>query len=254
MSITEFTNEFIEQSKKGNIVVFTGAGMSTASGIKDFRGENGLYKENVNAEEILSLTYFNAHPKEFYDFYRNFLTINDSVEPNKAHYLLKELEDEGLVKHLITQNIDGLDIKAGIKNVVEIHGNGSKFICPKCHKCFDSKVVLSSENVPKCEKCGVVLKPDIILYEETLDSFKLMAAHEYVNQATTLLVIGSSLVVNPAATLVHDFLVNMRFDKTKEKRLFILNKGETAYDGFKEIIRYDGSVIDFADEYKRLRK
>lgn len=252
MSIKDFTEEFINQSKKGNIVAFTGAGMSTASGIKDFRGDNGLYKENVNAEEILSLTYFNKHPKEFYEFYRNFLTINENVKPNKAHFLLKELEDEGLLKGIITQNIDGLDKKAGCKNVVEIHGNGVTFSCPKCHCKYKSSVILSSEEVPLCVKCKNVIKPDIILYEEMLDEFKLMESRELVKNATTMLVIGSSLVVNPAASLVHDFLVNMRFNKTK--KLFIINKGATAYDGFKEIIRYDGSVIDFAEEFQRRRK
>lgn len=251
MSIEEFTKDFIEQAKIGSIVVFTGAGMSTASGIKDFRGENGLYKENVNAEEILSLTYFHYHPKEFYDFYKNFLTVNENVEPNKAHLLIKKLEDEGLINGIITQNIDGLDIKAGCKNVIEIHGNGNTFSCPKCHEKYDSKAILEFGDIPICKKCNEVLKPDIILYEECLDSYKLMQSQELINTSKTMLVIGSSLVVNPAASLVHDFLVNMKFDRTNTKRLFIINKGATSYDGFKEIIKYDGSVIDFAEEYVR---
>ena len=254
MNISDFTDEFIKQSEKGNIVVFTGAGMSTASGIKDFRGDNGLYKENVNAEEILSLTYFKNNPKEFYDFYRNFLIINKDVVPNKAHILLKDLEEAGLIKGIITQNIDGLDKKAGCKNVIEIHGNGVTFSCPTCHSKYNSDDIISSSSVPVCTKCNDVLKPDIILYEEMLDEYKLMESRELVNNATTMLVMGSSLVVNPAASLVHDFLINMKFDRTNSKKIFIVNKGSTAYDGFKEIIRYNGNIIDFVDEFQRRRK
>lgn len=254
MNIEDFTDEFIKQCKKGNMVVFTGAGMSTASGIKDFRGDNGLYKENVNAEEILSLTYFKNHPKEFYEFYRKFLIVNKDVKPNKAHELLKKLEDDGLIKGIITQNIDGLDKKAGCSKVIEIHGNGVTFSCPTCHKRYNSDDIISSTNVPVCSKCNQVLKPDIILYEEMLDSFKLMQSRKLVNNATTMLVIGSSLVVNPAASLVHDFLVNMKFDRTKSKKIFIINKGSTAYDGFSDIIRYNGNIIDFVEEFQRRRK
>lgn len=242
----EFINSFVEQLEKKNLVVFTGAGMSTASGIKDFRGTNGLYKENVNAETILSHTYFMRYPEEFYKFFRDKL-INE-VKPNEAHYLIKELEEKGYVNALITQNIDNLDNIAGTKNVIELHGNAENFYCIKCNKKYTIEDIKKMDLVPKCE-CGNILRPDIVLYEEPLDNFKLMHAKEEIKKAKTLLVIGSSLLVNPAATLVHDFIVDMRFNK--EKKIFIVNKGKTAYDGFVKDTKYDGDVIEFT---KALRK
>ena len=242
----EFIDSFIEQLEKKNVVVFTGAGMSTASGIKDFRGSNGLYKENVNAETILSHTYFMKYPEEFYEFFRDKL-INE-VKPNDAHYLIKDLEEQGYVNALITQNIDNLDNIAGTKNVIELHGNAENFYCIKCNKKYTINDVKEMDLVPKCT-CGGILKPDIVLYEEPLDNYKLMHAMEEIKKAKTLLVIGSSLLVNPAAALVHDFIVDMRFNK--DKKLFIVNKGQTAYDGFVKDTKYDGDVIEFT---KALRK
>lgn len=242
----EFIEKFIPQLEKKNIVVFTGAGMSTASGIKDFRGENGLYKENINAETILSHSYFIKHPEEFYKFFREKLINN--VKPNDAHLLIKELEEKGYVNSVITQNIDNLDKKAGIKNVIELHGNAENFYCVKCNKSYNIKDIKKMDLVPKCE-CGNILRPDIVLYEEPLETFKLMQAREEIKSATTLLVIGSSLLVNPAASLVHDFIVDMRFNKNK--KLFIINKGETAYDGFAKDTKYDGDVIEFTKELRK---
>jgi NAD-dependent deacetylase len=242
----EFIDSFIEQLEKKNVVVFTGAGMSTASGIKDFRGSNGLYKENVNAETILSHTYFMRYPEEFYKFFRDKL-INE-VKPNEAHYLIKDLEEQGYVNALITQNIDNLDRIAGTKNIIELHGNAENFYCIKCNKKYSIDDIKKMDLVPKCE-CGNILRPDIVLYEEPLDNFKLMHAMEEIKKAKTLLVIGSSLLVNPAAALVHDFIVDMRFNK--DKKLFIVNKGQTAYDGFAKDTKYDGDVIEFT---KALRK
>ena len=242
----EFIDSFIEQLKQKNVVVFTGAGMSTASGIKDFRGSNGLYKENVNAETILSHSYFVSYPEEFYKFFRDKL-IND-VKPNEAHYLIKELEEQGYVNALITQNIDNLDNIAGTKNVIELHGNAENFYCINCNKKYSIDDIKKMDLVPKCT-CGGILRPDIVLYEEPLDNYKLMHAMEEIKKAKTLLVIGSSLLVNPAAALVHDFIVDMRFDNNK--KLFIVNKGQTAYDGFAKDTKYDGDVIEFT---KALRK
>ena len=249
MTMDEFVNEFKKQLEKKNVVVFTGAGMSTASGIKDFRGKNGLYKENINAEEILSKPYFDANPEEFYNFYRHNLLLDESIKPNLAHELIKDLEDEGYIKAVITQNIDGLDLMAGTKNVIEIHGNANKFYCTKCHKEYSLEDIKGTEGVPICSDCGSIIRPDIVLYCEQLDMFKLMNSQDAVKYATTLLVMGSSLKVNPAASLVHDFLVETRFNK--DKKLFILNMGPTDYDGFKDIYRCDGDVVDFARKMKK---
>ncbi len=247
MKLEEFINDFLKQLENKNVVVFTGAGMSTASGIKDFRGENGLYKEKVNAEEILSHSYFIKNPKEFYKFFRDNL-INENIKPNEAHFLISELEKEGYVNSVITQNIDNLDKKAGTQNVIELHGNAENFYCTGCNKKYKLKDIINMDLVPMCE-CGNIIRPDIVLYEEQLDTFNLMHAMEEIKKANTLLVIGSSLKVNPAASLVHDFIVDMRFNK--DKKLYIINKGKTDYDGFVKDTKYDGDVIEFVKELKK---
>lgn len=252
MTLEDFIRKFIEQSKKGNIVVFTGAGLSTASGIKDFRGQNGLYKENVYAEYILSKECFNLNPELFYDFYKKYLIVNESIMPNEAHLFIKKLEDEGLLKLHITQNIDGLDKKAGSKKLVEIHGNAHQFYCPGCRARFATEDILKMGDIPICEKCGKVIKPDIVLYNESLDQSKLMEAQDAAIYATTMLVMGSSLKVYPAASIVRDFIFEMQRDKNK--KLFIVNMGKTDFDGFKIIDRYDGDVISFVKECERCRK
>lgn len=246
MSLDEFMDKFIPQFEKKGIVVFTGAGLSTASGIKDFRGDNGLYKENINAEEILSHDYFLNNKKEFYKFFKEKL-LNKEVEPNIAHKLIAELEHDGYVTAVITQNIDNLDRLAGSKNVIELHGNANRFYCTHCGKEYSTSDIENMGFDPVCD-CGYIIRPDIILYGEVLDTFKLMAARDAVKNATTLLVIGSSLKVNPAASLVHDFLVDARFDKNK--KLFIVNKGETDYDYFAKDSKYDGDVIEFVKKLK----
>lgn len=247
-NIEKFMDKFMTQFEKKGIVVFTGAGLSTASGIKDFRGDNGLYKENINAEEILSHNFFMNYPEQFYEFFRNKL-LNTSVLPNLAHLLITELEKEGYVTSVITQNIDGLDSKSGTKNVIELHGNAEKFYCMNCHKEYTLDDILKMDLVPRCNECNYIIRPDIVLYGEQLDNFKLMSAKNAVKYATTLLVIGSSLKVNPAASLVHDFLVDARF--SHNKKLFIVNKGETDYDDFVKDSKYDGDVIEFAKVLKK---
>ena len=241
--LDEFMEKFMTQFEKKGIVVFTGAGLSTASGIKDFRGDNGLYKENIDAEAILSHDYFINHPKEFYKFFRENL-LNTNIKPNQAHLLISELEKEGYVNAVITQNIDGLDKEAGTKNVIDIHGDVKKFYCTNCNREYTLEEIEKMDLVPKCLDCNSIIRPDIVLYQEQLDNYKLMSAKSAVHYATTLLVIGSSLKVNPAASLVHDFLVDARFNHNK--KLFIVNKGETDYDGFVKDSKYDGDVIEFA--------
>lgn len=253
MEIDKYIDEFLKQLNKKNLVVFTGAELSTASGIKDFRGENGLYKENINAETILSHSFFINHPKEFYEFFKDNL-INENIKPNEAHFLISELEKRGYINSVITQNIDGLDTIAGTKNVIELHGNAKRFYCAKCNKKHDLEKVMKiikMNIIPMCE-CGNIIRPDIVLYEEQLDTYNLMHAMDEIRKAKTLLVMGSSLKVVPAASLVHDFIVDMQFDK--DKKIYIINKGKTDYDGFVKETKYDGGIIEFSKKLaKRLQ-
>lgn len=256
MGIEEFTKAFIEQSKKGKIVAVTGAGISTSSGIRDFRGGNGIYREVLNAETILSHDYFINNPDKFYDFYKKYMIMDESIEPNKAHLFLKELEDKGLLRGVVTQNIDGLDKKAGINNVVEIHGNGTLYKCTKCSKKYDSDYILKFNGIPLCEKCGSILKPDIVLYGEAIDLGNMQKASELILGATTLLVIGTRLEVKPTTDMVKQFYELSRTTRFQDRgmKIFIVNMGRTAFDGYNGIYKYDGSVIDFVDEYQRIRK
>lgn len=248
MNIDEFVKALNEAIDKKGMVVFTGAGLSTASGIKDFRGKNGLYKENINAEEMLSHHYMIDNPLEFYKFFRDKL-INDEVKPNLMHELIAELQEKGYISGIITQNIDGLDTMAGSKDVVEIHGNATKFYCMDCKKAYLVSDIESMDIVPKCE-CGGIIRPDIVLYEELLKQNDIWRSQSMVQYAKSMLVLGSSLKVNPAASLVHDFIVEKRYDKNK--KLFIVNQGETDYDYFADY-KYDGDIIEVAKKIKKLR-
>lgn len=249
MSIDEFVKELNSSLNEKGMVIFTGAGLSTASGIKDFRGEKGLYKENINAEEILSHDYFIENTEEFYKFFREKL-INEGVKPNLMHKVIKDLQEEGYISGVITQNIDGLDTMAGTKDVIELHGNANNFYCYKCNKKYSLSDIESMDLVPKC-KCGGIIRPDIVLYQESLDTFTLQSAKTKVEFAKNMLVLGSSLRVNPAASLVHDFIINKRLKN--DRKLFIINKGETDYDYFADY-KYDGDLIEVARKIKRLKK
>ena len=202
------------------LVVFTGAGVGTESGLKDFRSSDGLYKEKLEypPEYYLSSRCFYHDIEEFYNYYRknmNFL----NTEPNIVHKYLKELEDKGKLKAVITQNIDGLDKKAGIKNVLEIHGTIYKNYCIKCGKEYSPQEIFNSKDIPHCT-CGGLIKPDVTLYGESLpDCFD--KALYYIMQADTLIVLGTSLTVNPAAYLVNYF---------QGDNLVIINKQDTPYD------------------------
>ena len=248
MGIDEFIKVLNEAIDKKNMVVFTGAGLSTASGIKDFRGKNGLYKENINAEEILSHHFMINNPLEFYNFFRDNL-VNDNIKPNLMHELIAELQEKGYVSGIITQNIDGLDSMAGSKNVVEIHGNATRFYCMDCKKKYSLSEIKSMDIVPKCE-CGGIIRPDVVLYEEPLKQNDIWTSQLLVQTANNMLVLGSSLKVNPAASLVHDFIIEKRYDKNK--KLFIVNQGETDYDYFADY-KYDGDIIEVAKKIKKLR-
>ena len=248
MSIDEFTKELETAIDKKGLVIFTGAGLSTASGIKDFRGKNGLYKEDINAEEILSHHYMIENPLEFYKFFREKL-INGEVKPNLMHEVIAELQNNGNVLGVITQNIDGLDTMAGTKDVVELHGNVNRFYCMDCKKKYTLDDILEKDTVPRCA-CGGLIRPDVVLYEEPLKEYDMWSAHNKICYANNVLVLGSSLKVNPAASLIHDF-VHLKMTN-KRRKLFIVNQGETDYDYFADY-KYDGDIIEVAKKIKKLR-
>lgn len=209
-----------------NIVFFGGAGVSTESGVKDYRSQDGLYntvKEyGVSPEIILSRSFFFAHPETFYDFYRKYFVID--VEPNKAHIALAELEDCGKLKAVITQNIDGLHQRAGSKNVIELHGTANEFSCPQCHKSGAGNEIIEEikgGKVPKCKYCGGIMKPKVVLYEEPLYDGIAESAIMHIANADMLIVGGTSLAVYPAASFVNYF---------RGKYIVMINKSETDFD------------------------
>ena len=216
--------------ESNNIVAFTGAGVSTLSGIKDFRSKDGLYnmKYKYNPETILSHTFFINNTEEFYKFYKDKLNCVNA-QPNIIHKYLYNLEKEGKLKCVITQNIDGLHSKAGNKNVIELHGTIYKNYCTKCNKEYDEKIVFNSKGLPKC-KCGGLIKPHVVLYEEGLDESDLMTAINYISKCDTLLVIGSSLTVYPVSGLIRYF---------NGKNLVILNRDATSYDYYASLVIND---------------
>ena len=204
-----------------NIVFFGGAGVSTESGIKDFRSVDGLYNEKYDypPEVILSHTFFMNNTKEFYKFYRDKLnTLN--IEPNITHNFLKLLEDKGKLKAIVTQNIDGLHEKAGSKKVLLLHGTIYRNYCMKCNKFYDAKYIFNNKDVPRCD-CGGLIKPDVVLYEEGLDDEVVRETIKVISEADLLIIGGTSLAVYPAASFINYF----RGDK-----IVIINKDSTPYD------------------------
>lgn len=201
-----------------NIVFFGGAGVSTESGIKDFRSVDGLYSQHFKypPETMLSHTFYERHTEEFYDFYRAKLLAPDA-QPNAAHRKLAQWEQEGRLKAVITQNIDGLHQKAGSREVLELHGSTLRNYCTRCGKFHDLDFILRSTGVPRCE-CGGIVKPDVVLYEESLDEDVMDKAVHYIRQADVLLIGGTSLVVYPAAGLVIYY---------RGSKLAVINKGDT---------------------------
>lgn len=185
-----------------NIVFFGGAGVSTESGIPDFRSVDGLYNQQYKypPETILSRTFFDAEPAEFYRFYRNKMLALDAV-PNAAHLKLAEWERAGKCRAVVTQNIDGLHQKAGSQEVLELHGSVLRNYCMRCRKPYDVHDIAAGTGVPKCE-CGGTIKPDVVLYEESLDSYTINKSVEYIRNADILIIGGTSLAVYPAAGLI----------------------------------------------------
>lgn len=204
-----------------NIVFFGGAGVSTESGIPDFRSVDGLYRQQFAypPEVMLSYSFYKSHPEEFFDFYRKKLLVS-GARPNAAHKKLAELEAAGKLKAVITQNIDGLHQMAGSREVLELHGSTLRNFCDKCRKSYDTSVIAASQGVPHCT-CGGVIKPDVVLYEESLNSNLLYRAVEYIQKADVLLIGGTSLVVYPAAGLI---------DYYRGHKLVLINKSATSVD------------------------
>lgn len=227
-----------------NIVFFGGAGVSTESNIPDFRSESGLYnaqqKYGRSPEEMLSHSFFMRHTDTFFDYYKNNL-IYRSAEPNKAHRALAKLEEQGKLKAVITQNIDGLHQKAGSRNVYELHGSVLRNYCMDCGEFYDLDYIMDEANcdggIPKCKKCGGTVKPDVVLYEEALDDDCMMGAIRAIQQADTLIIGGTSLVVYPAAGLIRYFGGN---------KLVLINKQATPYDSQADLVINDsiGKVMD----------
>lgn len=231
--IAEF-QRMIDESKK--IVFFGGAGVSTESGIPDFRSQDGLYSQQWKypPETIISRSFFDANPQEFYRFYREKLIIK-GVEPNITHLKLAELEQAGKLTAVVTQNIDGLHQKAGSKKVYELHGSVLRNFCMDCHSFYDEKFISESENaedkLPHCPECGGLVKPDVVLYEEGLDDNTVNGAIKAIAEADMLIIGGTSLVVYPAAGFIRYF---------QGKNLVMINKTETQADGMCNLVIHAG--------------
>ena len=214
-------------SESGNIVFFGGAGVSTESGIPDFRSVDGLYSQKYDypPEQMLSHSFFMAHPDEFYRFYRDKLIVR-GVKPNITHIRLAGLERAGKLRAVITQNIDGLHQAAGSKNVLELHGSTKRCYCMRCGRRYGEEALSESEGVPRCE-CGGIIRPDIVLYEEGLDTALLTSAVRYIRDADMLIVGGTSLAVYPAAGLI---------DYYRGHKLVLINRDATPLDGRADLV------------------
>ena len=224
----ELLKNIIENST--NIVFFGGAGVSTESGIPDFRSKDGLYNQKYKfpPEEILSHHFFVNNTADFYEFYRNKMN-SLKYDPNITHIKLAELENKGILKGVITQNIDGLHQKAGSKNVLELHGSVYRNYCMKCNKFYDANYIFESKNIPYCE-CGGIIKPDVVLYEEALDYTVLENSISLISSCDTLIIGGTSLTVYPASGLIKYF---------KGKNLILINKGITSFDSIANLVIND---------------
>ena len=226
--------------ESNNIVFFGGAGVSTASGIKDFRSKDGLYnmKYKWPPESILSSGFFYDKTKDFYDFYRDKLNCLGK-EPNIVHKYLYELEKRGKLKAIVTQNIDGLHQKAGNKNIYELHGTIYKNHCIKCNKFYDAEYVFNSKDIPRC-KCGGLIKPDVVLYGEMLPEDDFSNAQYAIAHADMLIVAGTSLTVYPASGMINYF---------RGKHLVLLNRSKTDYDNKADLVIHD----DLKEIFKELK-
>lgn len=222
-------DRFVEMVRESdNIVFFGGAGVSTESGIPDFRSVDGLYNQAYKypPETIISHTFYEEYPDEFFRFYRDRMLFLDA-KPNAAHLKLAELEQAGKLQAVITQNIDGLHQAAGSKNVLELHGSVLRNYCERCHKFFPVEYIKNGTGIPHCDKCGERVKPDVVLYEEGLDMDIMEAAVNYIARADMLIIGGTSLVVYPAAGLVRYY---------RGRKLVLVNKSTTSMDSHANLV------------------
>lgn len=233
MTQQEQLQQWLDESS--SIVFFGGAGVSTESGIPDFRSVDGLYHQHYDQppETILSHTYFMAHPEGFFQFYREKMLCLDA-QPNAAHRKLAELERAGRLKAVVTQNIDGLHQKAGSRTVYELHGSVLRNYCMKCRQFYGADFMVEARGVPRCPVCGGIVKPDVVLYEEQLDQETLEASVLAISRADMLIVGGTSLVVYPAAGLINYY----RGDK-----LVLINRDATPYDRRADLVIHDAIEI-----------
>lgn len=221
-------NKMIKES--GNIVFFGGAGVSTESGIPDFRSSEGIYMMDYKypPEKIVSRDFFNKHPEEFFEFYRNYLCYPDA-EPNTAHYKLAELEKAGKLKTIVTQNVDELHAKAGSKNIIKIHGDAKVNYCIDCGKEYDFDFVYKSEGVPRCT-CGGIVRPDLVLFDEPLELTPYRAAEKAISEADMLIVAGTSMSVYPAVNLIKKFkgknsvLINKDYSENEKRFKLVIHE------------------------------
>ena len=242
MQNTEKLKEMISASD--NIVFFGGAGVSTESGIPDFRSEKGIYntvhKYGCSPETILSHSFFMRKPEIFYDFYKTTMIYEDA-EPNEAHKALARLEKMGKLKAVVTQNIDGLHQKAGSEKVYELHGSVLRNYCMKCRKPYSLADIMAQEGVPRCTECGGMIKPDVVLYEEGLDDWQIRQSVKAISEADVLIVGGTSLNVYPAAGFINYY---------KGNKLVLINMSETPYDRHADLLIHDsiGKVLKYCVE------
>ncbi len=235
MSTIQQLQNIIDHSKR--IVFFGGAGVSTESGIPDFRSVDGLYNQKYDypPEQILSHTFFMHNTEEFYRFYRDKMLCLDK-KPNKAHFKLAELESKGKLTAIVTQNIDGLHQAAGSKKVYELHGSVLRNYCMKCGKFYSAEYIKDSAGIPRCE-CGGVIKPDVVLYEEGLDDSTVSGALSAIQSADTLIIAGTSLTVYPAAGFIRYF---------NGDNIVLINRDETPFDQNADLVFHEkvGELLD----------
>lgn len=235
MDEKETLKQWVEESS--NVVFFGGAGVSTESGIPDFRSQDGLYHQEYDypPETIISHSFYNQNPKEFFRFYKNKM-IMEKASPNAAHIALAKLEEQGKLKAVITQNIDGLHQIAGSKEVLELHGSVHRNYCQRCGKFYGLKAVTDALEIPRCT-CGGIIKPDVVLYEEGLDQNTLQKAVDYIKNAEVLIIGGTSLAVYPAAGLIDYYTGN---------QLVLINKSATARDTHADLVIHEpiGQVFE----------
>lgn len=234
--------KWIKESK--HIVFFGGAGVSTESGLKDFRSSDGIYNEKYKypPEEILSHDFFINKTEDFYQFYRNKLST-DGLKPNITHNVLKLLEDCNKLDAIITQNIDGFHQEAGSVNVLELHGSIKRNYCMKCHKFFDDKYIFEGSDIPKCD-CGGIIKPDVVLYGENLDEEVISKAIKAISSADLLIIGGTSLNVYPAAGFINYF---------RGKHMVLINRDITPYDNNCDLVIHDSLGKVFMEIEKEMK-